>query len=129
LRTVGAIRYKEGPAALLSFYRAIMKKEMQQVRAPVRAMFTRVIDYAGLFQPAGLELPEVIDRYERYRASPEGWILNRLVLPETLLGSAPVGPGWRVSLLVAECEPEGPLPPEVEVFETKYAHHLSLPTY
>jgi hypothetical protein len=54
-------------------------------------------------------------------------MLNRVVLPLSKLAEAPVGEGWRVTLLV-DAEP-GPLPPQVETLETKLAHGLSLTTY
>jgi len=101
---------------------------MPVIHRPVEALCSNLIDYAGLFPPAGLVLPAVLDNYERYRASADGWILNRLVLPESPLGSVQMRPGWRVSLLV-EREPAGPLPAEVETFESKSPGHFSRPTY
>jgi hypothetical protein len=41
----------------------------------------RAIDYAGLFPPAALRLPEVLSNYRKYRASPDAWALGRLVVP------------------------------------------------
>ncbi len=46
-----------------------------------RALLGRAIDYAGLFPPATLPLPEVLSNYRRYRASPDAWALGRLVVP------------------------------------------------
>jgi len=62
-----------------------------------------------------------------YLASPENWMLNRLVLPAAKLPEARLRDNWRVTLLV-EGEP-GPLPPQVETLETKLSRRLSLPTY
>jgi hypothetical protein len=93
----------------------------------LQALLSNLIDYAGLYPPAALPLHDVAEKYAAYRASPNSWILNRVVLPLSKLDEAPVGEGWRVTLLV-EGEP-GPLPPQVETFETKLAHGLSLPTY
>lgn len=90
----------------------------------LRALITRLIDYAGLFPPAALPLGDVIANYQRYLRSPESWMLNRLVLPESKLQ---VGDYWRITLLV-NSEP-GPLPPQVETLETKTAGALTLPTY
>ncbi len=90
-------------------------------------MLAGLIDYAGLYPPACLPLPIVIERYGGFLHSPENWILNRLVLPASVLPEIRLDANWRVSLLVDE-EP-GPLPPQVETLETKLPCRLSLPTY
>jgi hypothetical protein len=100
---------------------------MRPIPAPLRALLANLIDYAGLYPPASLPLPIAVERYRGFRASPENWILNRLVLPAAKLAETPLEPGWRVTLLV-EGEP-GPLPEAVETLETKPAGRLSLPTY
>jgi hypothetical protein len=97
------------------------------IPASLRALLSKLIDYAGLYPPAALPLRAVSEKYAAYRASPDSWMLNRVVLPPSKLAEAPVGEGWRVTLLV-DAEP-GPLPPQVETLETKLAHGLSLPTY
>jgi hypothetical protein len=91
------------------------------------ALLANLIDYAGLYPPAALPLPEVIANYERYLLSREAWMLNRLVLPMARLGEVQLGEKWRVTLLV-DGEP-GPLPPPIETLETKGGRRLSLPTY
>ncbi len=91
--------------------------------ASLRALLTNLIDYAGLYPPASLDLAAAAEKYRCYLASPERWILNRIVLPSARV----VEPGWRVTLLV-DAGP-GPLPPEVETLETKTPTKLSLPTY
>jgi len=101
---------------------------MLRVPASLRALLTNLIDYAGLYPPAALPLEIVEERYRGFRASPENWMLNRLVLPAAKLADAHSEPGWRVTLL-ADQDP-GPLPPEVETIETKLPNALgSLPTY
>ena len=100
---------------------------MSRVPESLRALLTSLIDYAGLYPPAALSLPAAIANYERYLASPESWILNRLVLPVSDLGNLTPGENWRVTLLVND-EP-GPLPRQVETLETKLPRKLSLPTY
>ena len=100
---------------------------MTQAPDSLRALLESVVDYAGLYPPAGLPLSEATADFEAYRASPAGWMLNRLVLPYSQLNQAALKDGWRVTLLV-EDEP-GPLPPAVESLETKSARKLSLPTY
>jgi len=86
-----------------------------------------LIDYAGLYPPAGLPLPDVAENYSRYLTSPESWILNRLVLPQAKLNEVQLQTNWKVTLL-ADNEP-GPLPPQIETLEIKASRRLSLPTY
>ena len=100
---------------------------MRPIPASLRALLANLIDYAGLYPPASLPLAIVVERYRGFRASPESWILNRLVLPAAKLAEARLEAGWRVTLLVDD-EP-GPLPEAVETLETKLPRRLSLPTY
>lgn len=93
----------------------------------LHALLENLVDYAGLYPPAGLPLPEVIQNYERYLASRDAWILNRLVLPFSKLNEVQLGPNWRVTLLTDQ-DP-GLLPPQIETLETKNERRLSLPTY
>jgi len=93
----------------------------------LRALVSNLIDYAGLYPPAGLPLEEVLARYRRYRSSPECWMLNRLVLPASKLAEARLEDCWRVALLVEGGT--GLLPKQVETVETKDGACLSLPTY
>jgi hypothetical protein len=93
----------------------------------LHALLANLIDYAGLYPPAALPLPEVIANYSAYLKSPHAWMLNRLVLPASKLPQVQLQDGWRVTLLV-DGEP-GELPPQVETLETKLPHRLSLPTY
>lgn len=96
---------------------------MPRIAGSLRALLSHVIDYAGLYPPAALPLEIVLERYRGFRASPESWMLNRLVLPAAMLPAA--GP---VTLLVDD-DP-GPLPPQVETLETKRPDLASpLPVY
>ena len=96
---------------------------MPDVPASLRALVSNLIDYAGLYPPSALPLTAAAAKYNAYLEEPEGWILNRMVLP----GGKPFDPHWRVSLVV-ESEP-GPLAAEVETLETRQALKFSLPTY
>lgn len=53
--------------------------------ASLRAMLAGVVDYAGLFPPARLELEPAFRNYVRYRRGPEAWMLGRFVCPATRL--------------------------------------------
>src|SRR5271167_1380700 len=103
------------------------KIAMSLVPESLSALLTNLVDYAGLYPPAALSLPVVLSNYESYLASPEHWILNRLVLPVSELDTATLGDNCRVTLLVND-EP-GALPAQVESLETKLTRKLSLLTY
>ena len=47
----------------------------------LRALLRDLIDYAGLFPPAGLPLEEAFPNYLRYRTEPEAWMLNHFIIP------------------------------------------------
>ncbi len=53
--------------------------------ASVRALLEHLIDYAGLFPPARLPLPQALRHYTRPRATPEAWMLARFVCPASRL--------------------------------------------
>src|SRR5262249_54871485 len=90
---------------------------------------SHLIDYAGFYPPAALPLERVEENYRCYLASPESWMLNRLVLPAGKLAEVRLEPAWRLALVV-ESAPGAPLPPQVETLETKAADlRLGLPTY
>jgi hypothetical protein len=45
------------------------------------ALLTSLIDYAGLFPPAELQMRAAVPRYAGYRAGPYAWLVGRFVLP------------------------------------------------
>ena len=47
----------------------------------LRSLLAGLIDYAGLFPPAGLGMPAATREYARQRASGDAWILGRFVVP------------------------------------------------
>lgn len=104
-----------------------VQSSLMALAASLRVLLTHLIDYAGLYPPAGLPLAEVAENYERYQSSPYSWMLNRVVLPQSKLAEAPLRESWRVTLLVDD-DPEM-LPPEVQTLETKLPRGFSLPTY
>ena len=93
----------------------------------ISALLSNIIDYAGLYPPACLALSEVIANYERYRESPEAWMLNRLVLPASRLNAVDPKGHWRVTLIADE-EPFD-LPSCVESVETKDLRSFTQPVY
>jgi hypothetical protein len=79
----------------------------------VTAALTGLIDYAGLFPPAGLPLDVVVDQYGRYRTGRHAWMLGRLVVPADRLADADVAARragasvdepWGVSALVGTAD-------------------------
>src|SRR5688500_8825713 len=80
------------------------------VPPPIRALLRGAIDYAGLFPPAALAVPEAAARYAGYRASEDAWALGRFVVPATRLAeleraaaALPGGdaaPPWALSVLL-----------------------------
>ena len=56
------------------------------MHASVRALLSRIIDYAGLFPPAKLPLEDALGNYLRHRKeSPHRWMLGRFVCPTARL--------------------------------------------
>ncbi len=55
--------------------------------ASVKTLLSAIVDYAGLFPPAKLDLPQAIAHYQRYRQASESWMLGRFVLPLSQLSN------------------------------------------
>jgi hypothetical protein len=83
------------------------------VSAAVQALLEGLIDYAGLFPPAGLAMERAVAAYAAHRRGAERWILARFVVPVVRLaefeeafarlGPAERGEGtWVLSGLVGE---------------------------
>ncbi len=53
--------------------------------ATVRAAFSGLIDYAGLFPPAQLEMKKALVEYDAARRGPHAWMLARFIVPESRL--------------------------------------------
>lgn len=53
--------------------------------ASIKALLSSVVDYAGLFPPAKLDLEEAMANYARYRRTSHAWMLGRFVLPASRL--------------------------------------------
>lgn len=52
---------------------------------PIRVLLTSIVDYAGLFPPAGLSMDAAVRNYDAYRRSPHAWMLARFILPVSRL--------------------------------------------
>lgn len=89
----------------------------------LRALLSNLIDYAGLFPPAGLPMQEAVSNYARYLGGPDAWALARFVLPvsqfaefEAAIKSIqPIEP-WGITALLGGS-------PETELAEIDYFNH------
>jgi hypothetical protein len=81
------------------------------VSAAAGALMARLIDYAGLFPPAGLAMEPAVAAYAAHRRSADRWMLGRFVVPVArlaefeaafaALGAAERGEGaWEISALL-----------------------------
>jgi hypothetical protein len=59
--------------------------KIEPTTASLRALLTGLIDYAGLFPPASLDLETSARHYVDYVAGPDRWILRSFVCPATRL--------------------------------------------
>jgi hypothetical protein len=51
-----------------------------------QALLGRILEYAGLFPPAGLEMENALRNYQSYAQTDEFWLLGGFVLPANRLG-------------------------------------------
>jgi hypothetical protein len=80
------------------------------VTSGVHPLLAGLVDYAGLFPPAGLSMEGAVRRYGAYRASREAWILGRFVVPVHRLdefaaartGNTDVAEPWPIAALVGQ---------------------------
>lgn len=78
----------------------------------LHALLHTIVDYAGLFPPAGLDMDAVVRNYAAYRKDAHAWMLGRLVVPVArldemagVMGAAGVVEPehhWRISALAGE---------------------------
>jgi len=84
----------------------------ETVKESVRVLLSEAIDYAGLFPPAKLSMPEAVINYATYRNSNYRWMLGRFVCPakrldeflESAMDFLPreEGEAWVISALGAD---------------------------
>jgi hypothetical protein len=79
----------------------------------LNALLTGLVDFAGLFPPAGLDMPSAVRAYAGYRQGPHAHMLGSFVVPagrlpefETALmalgAEDPAGRAWAVSVLAGD---------------------------
>jgi hypothetical protein len=47
----------------------------------IEILLDGILDYAGLFPPADLEMSQAVARYNDYRNGPDSWMLGRFICP------------------------------------------------
>jgi hypothetical protein len=55
------------------------------VTPSAEALLADLVDYAGLFPPAGQSMTEAVHCYARYRRSADAWMLGRFIVPASRL--------------------------------------------
>lgn len=94
------------------------------------ALLDSLIDYAGLFPPAGLDMRTAVANYARYKTGPHAWMLGRFIVPvarldefEAAWSTADEPTGWQLSALVADPTAEIP---HVHEFNATYAGEMQI---
>jgi hypothetical protein len=65
----------------------------------IRILMSGLIDYAGLFPPASLDIAAATRNYAAYRAGEHAWMLGRFVIPSARRGE--VDTSWPLAVLEA----------------------------
>jgi hypothetical protein len=101
-----------------------------EISLALRSLLESLVDYAGLFPPAGLAMRPAVENYARYKTGPYGWMLGRFVVPVARLGEfeqavrdAGDRDGWQLSALVAKPEIEFPA---VRAFNDKHEGKIEI---
>ncbi len=63
-----------------------MSTSVRATATSLRVFLEGIIDYAGLFAPASLDMMTSVNNYSRYLNASQGWALGRFVLPVARLG-------------------------------------------
>lgn len=101
------------------------------MRGAVREVLTGLIDYAGLFPPAGLSMGDAVRNYATYQRRDDAWALARFVIPvarlaeleHALLGLSEaerLGTRWPLTALAsADATADAAA---IEAFNARYIH-------
>jgi hypothetical protein len=78
----------------------------ENVKSSVRALLTGIVDYAGLFPPAGLSMEAAVKNYAEYHRGDLSWMLGRFIVPAARLDEFAAGAkefsangAWKLSVL------------------------------
>lgn len=81
------------------------------LKKSIRALLTGIVDYAGLFPPSQLSMPQAVSNYATYKTSDFKWMLGRFIVPvarldEFMLSAkdffSKTKDAWRLSVLASE---------------------------
>ncbi len=96
----------------------------------LRTLLHGLIDYAGLFPPAALDMAAAVRNYAAYHDGPDAWALGRFVVPVARLAEfethvpANLSAPWELSVLAgAELEPDLQ---EIVAFNERHAGSLTI---
>jgi len=87
-----------------------MRDMTREPLSSVRTLLSSIVDYAGLFPPAGLDMQTTVRNYASYLQSEHSWMLGRIVVPVArlrefkqaaaeLLPKGETDDPWRISAL------------------------------
>ncbi|MCG8689272.1 MAG: hypothetical protein MI892_30650 [Desulfobacterales bacterium] len=72
------------------------------MNAAFKHFMQEIIDYAGLFPPARLDLETALSQYQTYQQNSENWILSKFVIPEATLKSISQPGEMKFSVILSE---------------------------
>lgn len=80
----------------------------------LHALMNGLIDYAGLFPPANLDMSAAVAEYHRHQAQPASWVLGRFICPVSRFdefaiaaaGAIPQDQSWAISAILGQNLPE-----------------------
>lgn len=96
---------------------------LKTVAPALKALIESLIDYAGLFPPAGLTLDDALINFQSYQSSEHAWILNWFVIPEGSLDSVSTDFDKKLSVLGAKQNDRA------ATLESKVIVSASIPVY
>lgn len=84
--------------------------EASAPKQSVRTLLSEIVDYAGLFPPSMVTMPDAVANFADYRKSPHRWLLGRFVVPVARLNEFleaaeehfTEGDPWKLSVLAGE---------------------------
>ena len=94
-------------------------------------LLTNIIDYAGLYPPAALSMPEAVNNFAAYQKSEKAWLLSRFVVPAKQLShfaeaalqhfENETSPLWQVSAVCQNLEEDLE---KIASFNNRYSHQI-----
>ncbi|NOR23296.1 MAG: hypothetical protein GQ542_02695 [Desulforhopalus sp.] len=103
------------------------------MKASYKNFMTGLIDYAGFFPPADLDIETVVGNYAGYLRGENGWMLGRCIIPATQLNRVVLHPGFRCSVIVSPDVPQEEIDQlssfkgHVEMVETRLPENATSP--